>query len=531
VSFARRADRLKRHFLEVEGATSGELAIVEAANFVTGSRANFARICSAKGDVVKIVRRLADESVTAFRDRARSLTEASGCPRLVIGGIDPTFDLHAAPDALEPAPRGAITLPGGGGLHRRQAEVVRQALNHKRTVLRAGRRFGKTAALIALGADEAIRGRPVGYFTPLFQTAVPAFDDFALMLAPLIVSKHRAYEIRLVTGGSIRIWSIETATLMGRGHKYALALLDEVAFCKENMGLFWRASISPTLVDLNGNAIVASTPWGTDPANWFFQICCDKTLGWEELHARSEENPFLPREALEEEKARNSPIIWRQEFEAEFTSLDAAALIDVTKLLQPDGEPWPEPAHFDVAFVTIDSAIKTGAGADGTAVLFCGVTGVYGRDAKLWLLDYDIIQVTAGVLEPWFAGVLERARAIRTIRAGAIYVEDAATGPILLEKFPGVTEALPSVWTQEGKDVRAYAVQTFFNSGQIRITAPCYLKTVSFKGVRVNHLWTQLNSFVLGDKAAARRADDLLDCAVYAASIAFRQRPVARRAA
>jgi hypothetical protein len=121
-----------------------------------------------------------------------------------------------------------------------------------------------------------------------------------------------------------------------------LALLDEVAFCKENMGLLWRASVSPTLIDFNGVAVVASTPWGTDPANWFFQICCDKTLGWVETHARSEDNPFLPREALAEEKLRNSPIVWRQEFEAEFTSLDAAALIDVTKLLQPNGEPWPE---------------------------------------------------------------------------------------------------------------------------------------------------------------------------------------------
>jgi hypothetical protein len=38
-------------------------------------------------------------------------------------------------------------------------------------------------------------------------------------------------------------------------------------------------------------------------------------------------------------------------------------------------------------------------------------------------------------------------------------------------------------------------------------------------------LWTQLNSFALGDKQASKRADDLLDAAVYAASIAFRAQP------
>jgi hypothetical protein len=507
--------------------------VVIAEDFVRGGAANFARLCSAKGDVVEIVRRLEGESQASFHDRARSLVEASGRPRLVVGGIDPAFDPEATPEAPEAAQRGAIALPDGGRLHHRQAELVREALNCKRVVLRAGRRFGKTAALIALGADEVIRGRPVGYFTPLFQTAIPCFDAFAFMLAPLIASKHRAYEIRLTTGGIINIWSIETATLMGRGHKYALALLDEIAFCKENMSLFWRASISPTLVDLFGSAVVASTPWGTDPGNWFFQICNDKSHGWTEMHAKSEDNPHLPREALEEEKRINSSLVWRQEFEAEFTSLDSAALIDVTKLLQPDGTPWPEPAYFDYFFAIIDSAIKTGAGADGTAVLHCALCNLDGRQ-HLYLLDYDIIQVSAGVLEPWFEGALARARELtgtRTIRAGPILVEDAATGPVLLEKFPEVTQALPSAWITEGKDVRAYAVQTYFNGGQVRITEPCYRKTVNFKGVRVNHLWTQLNSFVLGDKQASKRADDLLDCAVYAASYAFRQAPPLKRAA
>jgi hypothetical protein len=57
-------------------------------------------------------------------------------------------------------------------------------------------------------------------------------------------------------------------------------------------------------------------------------------------------------------------------------------------------------------------------------------------------------------------------------------------------------------------------VQAYFNGRQVRITEPCYRKTVSFKGVCINHLWTQINSFVLGDREASKRADDLLDAAV-----------------
>jgi hypothetical protein len=96
--------------------------------------------------------------------------------------------------------------------------------------------------------------------------------------------------------------------------------------------------------------------------------------------------------------------------------------------------------------VVVDSAIKTGSSNDGTAALFCAMTGVYGERPSLWFLDYDVVQVSAGVIERWFEGVAQRAREImgkRTLRAGPIYVEDAATGPILLEKYPTLTEALP----------------------------------------------------------------------------------------
>jgi hypothetical protein len=518
--------RLMRDLNRRAEASSGRRAqILVAADFVRGGAADFARACSPRGGVVEVVRRLEGEPHAAFIERARSFAAALGAPRLVV----PAFTLDAAPEAPEAPQKGAIALPDGGGLHARQAEAARLALDMKRVVVRAGRRFGKTALLIALAADEAMRGRPVGYFSPLYKIAAPTFDALAFMLAPLVVSKNRsAGELRLSTGATIDVWSFETSTIVARGRKYARVLLDEIAHAKADMGLLWRASISPTLVDLNGSAVVASTPWGTDPQNWFFGICSDKTLGWVELHARSEDNPFLPREALAEEKRTNSPLIWRQEFEAEFTSLDSAALIDVTKLLQPDGSPWPEPKFFDLFFLTIDSAIKTGSGADGTAALYCAIVGQSPDDRKLYLLDYDVVQVTAGVLEPWFEGVVARARELmgkRTLTVGPFYVEDAASGPILVEKYPRIVEALAHQWTLEGKDLRAYATQGFFNGGRVRITEACYHKTVNFKGVTINHLWTQLNSFVLGDKEAAKRSDDLLDCAVYAASIAFRPRP------
>lgn len=525
MNLGRRLIRVER---ELGDAGAAAVTVILAADFVTGFAASFARACSREGDVLGLMRRGEGEPQAAFYERARSLAMGFGAPRLIIGGIDPEFDPEAVCEACPPPAR-AIALPYEG-LHSGHARILRTILDHKRTVLRAGRRFGKSLTLIALAADEAMRGRSVSYICPLFTTAVPVFDALAGMLAPLILSKNRGKEIRLTTGGAIDIWSIETSILLVRGRQYARALLDEIAFtaATTDMRTLWNASISPTLINLDGAVTCASTPWGTSSTNWFFTICNDKTLGWVEMHARSEDNSRLPRSVLEEEKRTNSSLVWRQEYEAEFTSLDTAALIDVTKLLQPDGEPWPEPERFDLVFVVIDSAIKTGAGADGTAALYCATTRHNAPDRRLWFLDYDIVQVTAGVIEPWLEGVVARAREImgkRTLMAGPIYVEDAASGPILLEKYPRHTQALPHQWTAEGKDLRAYAAQAYFNGGRVRITESCYRKTISFKGITINHLWTQLNSFVLGDKNAAKRSDDLLDASVYAASVVFRERP------
>ena len=191
-------------------------------------------------------------------------------------------------------------------------------------MLRAGRRWGKSSLLVAIAIDEALRGRPVGVFSPFYKTAAPLFDALAYALAPLIVSRHRGQgELVLVTGSHIDVWTLEASTIVARGRKYACALIDEAAHVKANMAILWKASISPTLIDIaDSHAVAASTPWGTDPANFFFQICNDKSLGWVEMHARSVDNPYLPRESLEEEKRVNSPLVWRQEYEAEFTSLD-----------------------------------------------------------------------------------------------------------------------------------------------------------------------------------------------------------------
>ena len=174
MNLLRRLDRLEREFNQI----SDDAAAIIVADFLSGGEACFARACSAKGDVIELVRRGEYESQDDFVERARGRAIALGTPRLVVGGFDPGFDADAVPWSPV-APREVITLPDGGGLHRGQARAARVTLDRKRVVLRAGRRWGKSSLLVALAADEALRGRPVGYFSPLFKTAAPVFDALA----------------------------------------------------------------------------------------------------------------------------------------------------------------------------------------------------------------------------------------------------------------------------------------------------------------------------------------------------------------
>jgi len=55
------------------------------------------------------------------------------------------------------------------------------------------------------------------------------------------------------------------------------------------------------------------------------------------------------------------------------------------------------------------------------------------------------------------------------------------------------------------------------------MTAAAYGKTSTLKRVERNHLLAQLAGFRIGDKAAHKRADDLLDAFVMAVVIAFEE--------
>jgi hypothetical protein len=516
-------------------AQAASLRLVEAADFVTGGRADFARLISDPGVIGTPIRRELSEDPDAFRHRVQALGVAAGARFGVIGGIDPSFDPMMPETPVEPPPHDAIALPDGP-LHLAQRRALRLVLDRRRAILRAGRRLGKSTLCCAIAADEAMCGRLVGYVTPQYKIGAPCFDALLQILRPLISSRDRTQGlIKLDTAGEIDVWTTEAGMIIGRGRKYHRLIADEIAHVLDsaNMPLIWASALAPTLLDFRGSAIAASTPNGVSPANWFFVIANSKDLGWEEFHAPSSANPFLDPIELEDIRQRSNPMVFRQEYEAEFVSLDGAALFNLANLLQDSGEPWPAPNAFDYFYICIDTAMKTGSANDGNGVVYVGLTERYNPDVLppiMYILDWDLMQVGAGKIEPWFQMIWERCKEMigggsfgpgrRVVEVGPAYVEDAAAGTIIIENHEGLVEALPQQWLRRGKDLRALAVERYMNSGRVRITEHAYNKVAIFKELTMNHLWAQLNSFVMGDPEAHKRSDDLLDAVVYCASVA-----------
>lgn len=393
-------------------------------------------------------------------------------------------------------------------------------------VVRCGRRWGKTRFLEVLACSGALRGESVGIFAPEHKQLAEPWDHIRDYLNNGIVTANRnAGTIKLKNGGKIDFWTVNDNELAGRGREYDLVLIDEAAFTKTpQMKDIWQKSIKPTMLTTRGNAWVFSTPNGIDPDNFFYAACNDPEMGFHEFHAPTSTNPFVPLDELEKERRTNHPLVFQQEFLAEEIDWSGVAFFSSDKMLV-DGLPVAYPHICDSVFAVIDTAVKGGKDNDGTAVIYCSLSGLVGH--PMVILDWDVIQVDGALLESWMPSVFDRCEELARqckARFGAtgVFVEDAAAGSILLQQGKArgwPTFPIDSKLTMAGKDERAISVSGYHHQGMIKFSEAAFNKTVNFKGVARNHLLTQVTSFRIGDKDAAKRADDLLDTFVYALAI------------
>lgn len=440
-------------------------------------------------------------------------------------------------------------------LHNDQVNVFKLFRKKKirRLAVRCGRRWGKTELGKVLAADDVIRGNPVGWFAPDYRIMAEAYNEIMTTLEPIKKSSSKTEGImRFITGGRIDFWTLENERA-GRSRMYSTVVIDEGAFTKANMLQIFEQSIEPTLLDLGGKVIVLSNTNGVSDDNFLYRICKDasdnnngdgigKRFGFTEYHAPSINNPYVPRRIPGEAKdvyiarraaefadikAKKHPLVWQQEYLADFVDWSGVAFFGRNELLVND-QPIPYPILCDGVFATIDTAVKTGSENDGTGVIYWAVSKHVPTPYPLVILDYDIQKIEGAMLEAWLPTVfqnLEKLARMTKSRNGVLgaWIEDKASGSILLQqaqrrRWPA--HPIDTVLTAVGKDERAMSVSGYTHQGLVKISDIAYNKNdVIYNDVSRNHLLTQIFGFRIGDKDAARRADDLLDCFTYGISI------------
>ena len=396
----------------------------------------------------------------------------------------------------------------------------------KRTVIRCGRRFGKTVMLENLGARWAARdAKRVGWFCPSYKLLIPSYNRILKMVRPLVVSASKIDAvIELEGGGGIEFWTLNDPDA-GRSRFYDEAVIDEASLAP-GLRDIWELSISPTLLDRDGNCTMAGTPKGIDPENFFYEACTTKAKTdtfrelWKEFHAPTAANPTLKAEAVARLITQYAPLAYQQEYLAEFVDWSGVAFFSSDKLTV-DGQGVPWPMRCDAIFAVIDSALKDGSENDGTAVKWFALTKGWG--VPLVVLDWEILQVKADMLNTWLPSVVQRGEQLAKIcecRGGFIggFIEDKGSGIALNQYAQRVGlpfQPIQGDITSIGKDGRAIMASGAVHREEVKYSAHAYDKVLEFKGQTRNHSISQVCGYRIGDKDAAKRADDLADCFTY----------------
>ena len=398
---------------------------------------------------------------------------------------------------------------------------------HRRAVLRAGRRFGKTDFGGTMATHAVTRGKPVGWFAPDYKRLVPAYDKIRNWLEPVTKNASQtAGRIRTITDGEIDFWTLGDQNA-GRSRGYALAVIDEAAFTDSNMMDMWKKAIQPTLLEHRGSALVMSNTNGIDAENFLWCICNQPEHGFHEFHASSRNNPMLPADEIEQLRLTLPPLVFSQEYEAEFVDWSGTAFFSREKLLH-GGQPVEFPRICDAVLSVVDTAVKTGKENDGTAVSWWAYSRTnYGGVSPLVLLDWDYVQLEGALLDGWLPDVFKRGEQLagecraRSGYAGC-WIEDKSSGMVLLQQaaqrgWPA--RGIDSKLTAAGKAERAINISGYVHQEKVKFSRQAYDRVQVFKGVSRNHMLDQVVGFRIGSKEQVN--DDLLDTFCYAVAIAL----------
>jgi hypothetical protein len=147
------------------------------------------------------------------------------------------------------------------------------------------------------------------------------------------------------------------------------------------------------------------------------------------------------RQTLADLKSDNDPLVYAQEYLAEFVDWAGVAFFSPDKWML-DGALVAMPQRCDAVFAVIDTAIKTGYEHDGTAVVYFAIDKTNPK-WKLSILDWDIHKIEGALLEAWLPTVYRTLEGFAKqcgTRRGSLgtFIEDKGSEPYSCSKLVGV---------------------------------------------------------------------------------------------
>lgn len=226
-----------------------------------------------------------------------------------------------------------------GDLHKGQQRIWAQRGDARFTILRCGRRFGKTSLLARELLWAVLTGKHVWWVAPRHALCRVGFRYVEKLVKSLPSGvrcrvrlwRSAPYRVRFGRGEAEFFTTSNPDNLQGEGND--LVIFDEAA-TEENGDHIVDQYILPTLLDRQGKLIIASTPKGR---NWFAEWCTRPEFV--ELVATTYDNPLIDPSDIDAMRERMTEQAFRQEILAEIVE-ETGRYWDI--LPQPsDWEPAP----------------------------------------------------------------------------------------------------------------------------------------------------------------------------------------------
>lgn len=358
--------------------------------------------------------------------------------------------------------------------HARQLEFIES--QHKRKVIRAGRRSGKTTGIATYAVQRFLKKRRVLYATPTADQIERFWFEVTRALADPIESgclyKNETRHIIEFPKTEMRIraktaWNADTL----RGDYADVLIFDEWQLMNEDA---WGVVGAPMLLDNNGDAVFIYTPpslrshsvtKAQDPmhaAKLYKRAASDKSGRYAAFHFTSHDNPYLDPNALDEIAQDMSDVAYRQEIMAEDIE-DAPGALWARK----DIHRIYDAPELDTIVVGVDpSGSEHG---DACGIIVAGVARV-GTLKHFYILEDATIQ---GGSEKWGAEVVaaynrwQADKVVAEKNYGGDMVSTVIKHSLDGNNIPiGLNVPVELVNATRGKRVRAEPVAQFYKQGR-----------------------------------------------------------------